>query len=67
MLAQLRAILDEPLQATLEPWQLIDDIRIECFNRKQRRQPYHRTNFQGKRLTVLWMEDIIVEAILWVP
>src|SRR5437773_4172519 len=64
--AELRPIVDEPLQATHEARQPIDDVRLERLHREERNEPDHRADLQLADFAV-GVQHVIVEAIRLVP
>src|SRR5207302_6350917 len=67
MLAKLRVVIDEPLHASLESWELVNDVRLQCFRGKERDQPDHRAHFQRMARAVREVEYIVKKTIFFVP
>ena len=66
MVAQRWPIFYEPLHTTFEARKCVDDRRVQRFYREQRNQADHRANLEWKRLALLGMQHVIVEAVLCV-
>src|SRR5258708_10631846 len=67
MLGNVWVIVDEPLHATLEPREPINDFRLQRFYREERNQANHGANFQEVLFAIRQMQHIVIEAILLVP
>ena len=63
----VRMVVDEPLHATLESGQAIDDLRLQRFHGEQRNQTHHRTDFQEMFLAIGELQDVVVKPIFVIP
>lgn len=66
-LSQITAVLDEPVNALLEGWKLVDELRLECDGRIQRNETDERPNGQLLDVGTAPGNGIVVEAIFLVP
>ena len=64
---QVGPVVDEPLHPPLESGQTIQQLRLQRVHREQRNQPDHRSHPQRKRCAVRQVQDVVEEAVLFVP
>src|SRR5579883_953511 len=64
---QVRAILDEPLEAALETRQALEEFGLQRLDRKQRDEADHGANLHGEVPAVGQAQDVIEEAVFLVP
>src|SRR5436190_12712054 len=67
MRAKFRVVIDEPLHAPLEPWELVNDVRLQRFCGKERDESHHRAHFQRTARAVWQVEYVVEKTILFVP
>ena len=65
--AEIRSIVDKPLQAALEARQSIDDVGLQGFDRKQRDEADHGAQPHLDVIAVAEMQDIVEKAIVFIP
>src|SRR2546421_7023635 len=67
MIVDILPVVNEPFHTALETGQLIDEVGFQDTDGKQGDQSDHRTYFERQFHSVIAMEYIAVETILFIP